>query len=289
MLGRCAEAAHEPRAAELARTALHAAPMLAVRRGACRWDIPVHATTRSGSPLLLVAAQSPLATVDVGSASRLQTCIDAAHLYPVAVADRVRSAVRLLGRLELVPERDHHTTVAALAGRCTADVTFEPGRSAVLRLEVERVLVHSPEVLPATGVEVDLARYADAIPDPVVDHEAAHLHHLIDAHPAELAALGRLLDGVVTAGATRVVPVGLDRFGFVVRVESPTGARRARLCFAAPLRGFGELLPAVWALVQRVREDAPGGAAAPPAPGAIRAERNRGSSRGSHAPPGENP
>lgn len=92
------------------------------------------------------------------------------------------------------------------------------------------------------------------VPDPMTYHEASQLCHLLAMPPDRLRALCGLLDPEGIRHATRILPVGLDRFGLVFRAETPTGARRLRLpssprctgsrnctmrcepCFAAPSR-----------------------------------------------------
>lgn len=240
---------HEPGAAELARTAVHAAPMLTVRRRGCRWDVPAHATGLDGRPLLLVGGGGPLA-LQARSAEPPPSTLDAAHVSPIPVADRVRAAVRLYGHLVEVPRGERAAAAMVLAGRRQRDALPgdpEAATAAMLRFEVERVQVTTP----GPPAAVDLRQYAVALPDPVVDYEAAQLRHLLHAHVEEVSRLCALIDPAATARATRVFPVGLDRFGFVLRVETPDGASRERVPFAAPLRRVTELASALRALLAR--------------------------------------
>ena len=59
--------------------------------------------------------------------------------------------------------------------------------------------------------------------------------------PRWLAALARLLPaGTVTAGDV-VRPLGLDRYGYRLRVEHPTGHTDVRVPFPRPLTCAGQL------------------------------------------------
>jgi hypothetical protein len=98
-------------------------------------------------------------------------------------------------------------------------------------------------------VSVPAAELAVAERDPLAVREADILLHLADSHPEAVELLTRLVDPVALQAATRVLPLGLDRYGVVLRVERASGYRDVRLPFPdraadalGAQRGLGALL-----------------------------------------------
>jgi hypothetical protein len=79
------------------------------------------------------------------------------------------------------------------------------------------------------------------------------LQHLDRAHPEVLDLLGsRLPDG--GPGPRDVVrPLGLDRFGYRLRIERPAGRRDLRVPFPRPLTCPGQLRAATGRLLRAAR------------------------------------
>ncbi|WNI25854.1 DUF2470 domain-containing protein [Streptomyces sp. ITFR-16] len=154
----------------------------------------------------------------------LSAVLEITDVAPVAVPHRIRGRARVSGWLTCVP---------GMAG---------PGRT-LLRLETGEAYVDD-----LWGVEgVDAEDFRDALPDPLVDHEAELLQHLHAAHGEQLDTLCGLLGEraarVCAAQRPAVVPVALDRLGLRVRFCEPEGGScfDARFEFPEPVRDVVEL------------------------------------------------
>jgi hypothetical protein len=75
--------------------------------------------------------------------------------------------------------------------------------------------------------------------------EAGHLRHLDRDHPEFLALLAGLLPAGTMTAHDVLRPLGIDRFGFRLRIERPAGHLDVRVPFARPLTCPGQLGPAV--------------------------------------------
>ncbi|WP_324277790.1 hypothetical protein [Blastococcus brunescens] len=64
-----------------------------------------------------------------------------------------------------------------------------------------------------------------ARPDPLAEIEAEHLGHLDRDHPEFLRLLAELLPAGSLAAGDVLRPLGLDRFGFRLRIERPGDTR----------------------------------------------------------------
>jgi hypothetical protein len=91
---------------------------------------------------------------------------------------------------------------------------------------------------------------AAAPPDPVAATGDAWLAHLAAAHAGTLSALVPHLPPRLRGPGHRLAPLGVDRFGLRLRVETDEGGDHdVRLPFAAPLSCPGQLGEAVRALI----------------------------------------
>jgi Protein of unknown function (DUF2470) len=96
-------------------------------------------------------------------------------------------------------------------------------------LEIESVVVTD-----ATGAEaVDSAALLAAQPDPFCAFESCWIRHLDTAHRDVVARLASRLPARLRRGDVR--PLGIDRYGMRLRVESAEGDRDVRLPFRAPV------------------------------------------------------
>ncbi|MET7398495.1 DUF2470 domain-containing protein [Dactylosporangium sp. NPDC005572] len=109
---------------------------------------------------------------------------------------------------------------------------------------------------PAFGpdeVDVDPAEFAGAKPDPLAEHEADLLCHLLSAHPDALERLSRLIPPHHLHGVRRILPVRMDRFGLVLRLEFASRARDVQLAFTSPVRHASEAGDRMQELLVRAR------------------------------------
>jgi hypothetical protein len=219
-----------PRPAERARTVVRASPSLLVRTGGTAAEVFRHGTGPTGTLVLVVDPEHPVAARVRAVPGGLPVGVDAADFYPVPLPDRLRGRVRLVGWVrEAAPDAGRAVAAADL------DEDEDGAGACVLRVDVaEAVLAEAG----GASVVVSAAEYAAARPDPLAGLEARLLGHFLAEHPEELATLTALIPAAERGRGTpaepaggRVLPVGLDRYGLVLRVRG----RDLRLPFGEPL------------------------------------------------------
>ncbi|PRY47612.1 uncharacterized protein DUF2470 [Geodermatophilus tzadiensis] len=205
-----------------------------------------HATTANGQVLVLVPADGEVAGA-VQERADVSALLMVSDRAPVPLRDPVRATLWLSGWLTPVPVADR--TAAALA---FAEVRPEGalldvgGAAALLRLDLAEVVLREG----GGCTEVSPAGFAAARPDPLAAVEAGVLQHLERDHPDVLA----VLRSRVAVGPGEVVrPLGVDRFGYRLRVERPGGHRDVRVPFPRPLTCPGQLRAATSQLLCALR------------------------------------
>jgi hypothetical protein len=206
---------------------------------------PLHHLLADGSFAVGVPAGGAVAEQlsDYG-ASGAQTVLELADYAPLPLREPVRSLVWIRGRLHRVPLSEVRETldlIAAehphpallqmqtpvsrpIAGEVQADIQY-----LLARLEIESVVVTD-----ATGAEaVDSSALLAARPDPFSAFEACWIRHLDTAHRDVVARLASRLPTRLRRGDVR--PLGIDRYGMRLRVESAEGDRDIRLPFRTPV------------------------------------------------------
>lgn len=221
-----------PTAAERLRTMLTAASSLTLHVPGHRCDlIGRHHVDDAGRVVVELPADTHAAHL-VEAEPDLAAAIDVTDIAPTPVrpaGGRVRSRATFSGWLQ--PQ-----------GRCDGDLR------AVLELASATLLD------PVLGeVEVEADAFAAASPDPLARDEADLLCHLTDAHPEAVEHLSRLIAPHHLHGVHRVVPVRMDRFGVVLRLEFASRHRDVQLPFSAPLRTADEAAPRMHELLARAR------------------------------------
>jgi uncharacterized protein DUF2470 len=81
-------------------------------------------------------------------------------------------------------------------------------------------------------VHVPIEQYRHCEPDPLCAGAAEQLQHLVARHPDVISLLTRLFDRQTLMGVVRVLPIALDRYGLVLRVERLHDHRDVRLPFS---------------------------------------------------------
>jgi hypothetical protein len=211
---------------------------------------------RAGGALLAVESAEPLTTplhhlLADGSfavaipadcdADGVQAVLELADYAPLPLREPVRSLVWIRGRLHQVPPAEvremldliaaEHPHPALLQVRTPESGPVAAGDTQYLlaRLEIESVVVTD-----ATGAEaVDSAALLAARPDPFCAFESCWIRHLDTAHRDVVARLASRLPARLRRGDVR--PLGIDRYGMRLRVESADGDRDVRLPFRAPV------------------------------------------------------
>jgi Protein of unknown function (DUF2470) len=172
---------------------------------------------------------------------------------PLPLREPVRSLVWIRGHLHNVP-------IGEVAGLLDLIATEDPNpallqvnsgpshghgdtRYALVRLEVESVVVAD-----STGAEsIGVGTLLGARPDPFCAMESCWLQHMESAHRDVVDRLATRLPMALRRG--RVRPLGLDRYGVQLRVETDDGDHDVRLPFAKPVDDVTGLSQAIRVLM----------------------------------------
>ncbi|MGH3554449.1 MAG: DUF2470 domain-containing protein, partial [Mycobacterium sp.] len=174
-----------------------------------------------------------------------QAVLELADYAPLPLREPVRSLVWIRGRLHQVPP----PTVRAALDRIAAEhpnpallqvQTVKSGPAAaddtryvLLRLEIESVVTaYNKDGVPGAEV-VEIAALLAARPDPFCTLESCWIRHLDTTHQDVVARLASQLPARLRRGDIR--PLGVDRYGVRLRVESADGDRDVRLPFRKPV------------------------------------------------------
>ncbi|SNS28314.1 Protein of unknown function [Geodermatophilus saharensis] len=205
-----------------------------------------HATTTAGQVLVLVPGDGEV-TAALDRAPDVSALLMVSDRAPVPLRDPVRGTLWLSGWLTPVPEAERRAAAVAFAEVRPEEALLDVGgAAALLRLDLAEVVLREG---PGCA-EVSPADYAAARPDPLAGIEERVLRHLDRDHPEVLAVLRSPVP--VAAGET-ARPLGLDRFGYRLRIEGPGGHRDVRVPFARPLTCAGQLNAATSRLLCALR------------------------------------
>ncbi len=203
---------------------------------------PLHHLLADGSFAVGVPAGGAVAEqLNACGVSGAETVLELADYAPLPLREPVRSLVWIRGRLHRVPPSEvremldliaaEHPHPALLQVQTPASKPLGEGDTQYLlaRLEIESVVVTD-----ATGAEaVDSAALLAARPDPFCAFESCWIRHLDTAHRDVVARLASRLPARLRRGDVR--PLGIDRYGMRLRVESAEGDSDVRLPFRTPV------------------------------------------------------
>ena len=249
-----------PTTAERIRsTCVRAGGALLAVDGAEPLTTPLHHLLADGSFAVTVPVGGSVAAhlVD-GEAGGAQAVLELADYAPLPLREPVRSLVWIRGRLHRVPLPTVHRLLDRIAAEDPNPAllqvqTLESGRVAnddtddtrylLARLDIESVVVTD-----ATGAEaVDVETLLAARPDPFCAFESCWIRHLDKAHRDVVARLAARLPARLRRGDVR--PLGVDRYGVRLRVESADGDRDVRLPFRQPVEDVNGLGQAIRVLM----------------------------------------
>lgn len=149
---------------------------------------------------------------------------------PLALREPVRSLVWLRGSLHAVPTEATRALVAAVADENPNPALLDVGHSTTLL----RLVLDSAVVADSHGAEpVPMPELLGATPDPFWAVEDDWITHLEADHSDLVHQLAQRLPRTLQTGQVR--PLGLDRYGVRLRVESEAGDNDVRLSFADPV------------------------------------------------------
>ena len=222
---------HEPSDAEVVRSVIRRSTSLTAAANGGRHELlgPDLVLVAPGEwgLLLRVPADSRLARETAMVARQgdgLPVVLDWTDVAPLAVRDRVRSRVRLAGRLFAPQGRGQGQDRARVRGQ------QEDGLVELL-LDVRQVTLDTA----GTSTLVDPAELLRADADPLATVESALLIHLAEDHQDHVAALLGLIDPQLLRGVLGVSPLTLDRYGIVLRLTRRHSHQDVRLSFGEPL------------------------------------------------------
>jgi hypothetical protein len=213
---------------------------------------PLHHLLGDGSFAVTVPVGGAAAAhlVDCG-ARGAQAVLELADYAPLPLREPVRSLVWIRGRLHEVPLPTVHGVLDRIAAEHpnpallqvqtsgSGPVADDDTRYLLARLDIESVAATD-----STGAEaVDLRTLLAARPDPFCTFESCWIRHLDTAHQDVVARLAARLPARQRRGDVR--PLGVDRYGVRLRVESADGDRDVRLPFRQPvddLTGLGQAI-----------------------------------------------
>jgi hypothetical protein len=244
-----------PGAAERARTVAGRLPAAICAAGIDGSRVLAHTTTAHGQVLVVVPTGGQVCTAVRGSADGdLAALLMVTDHAPVPLHDAVRAQVWLSGWLTPVEPGDQQEALLAFADTTPVGALLDVGSTAtLLSLDLAEVVLGEC----GTVTEIDPADLLAAVPDPLAAVEATMLQHLDESHPEQLALLAsRVPREWVDGGVVR--PLGLDRFGFRLRIEQRAGHRDVRVPFPAPVAGPEELGAAVQRLLCAAECSCPG-------------------------------
>ena len=232
-----------PGPAERARTVASRAGASVCAAGIGGTRVLAHATTATGQTFLVVPRDGDLLTAVIAApGADLSALVMVTDHAPVPLRRPVRAQLWLSGWVTPVRPRDERAAVLAFSEVRPDAVLLDVGRTAtLLRLDLAEVVLGEG----GPGLDVSPTAFLAARPDPLAAVEADHLRHLDRDHREFLALLGGLLPPALVGEDDVLRPLGVDRFGFRLRVERPRGHQDLRVPFARPLGCAGELGAAV--------------------------------------------
>ncbi|CCG03577.1 DUF2470 domain-containing protein [Blastococcus saxobsidens] len=232
-----------PDPAERARTVAMRQAATVCAPGLQGGRVLTHTVTRAGQVLLVVPHDGDLAAAVRGAPDQdLSALLMVSDHAPVPVRSPVRAQLWLSGWATPVRPADRRAAALAFAETRPDASLLDVGRTAdLLRLDLAEVVLGEA----GTAVDVGLQEFLAARPDPLAGIESDHLTHLAADHADVLALLAARLPADLLGPGDVVRPLGLDRFGFRLRVERRFGHVDVRVPFARPLTCAGQLGAAV--------------------------------------------
>ncbi|MFC5996193.1 DUF2470 domain-containing protein [Pseudonocardia hispaniensis] len=195
--------------------------------------VAVHHVAADGSATLLLDDHVPFLEHIRGAArGELPAMLEITDRAPVDLREPVRGLLWISGWLRIPDPAAARRSALTVAEIHPDPRLLDLGRGATLvRLDPNSAVLSDAEGTAAlTPVEL-----AAAQPDPFCRLERDWLRHLEESHPETFLALARHLPPALRslAGA-RVRPLGVDRCGLRLRVETPTDDHDVRIAWPQP-------------------------------------------------------
>ncbi|HEX3786887.1 MAG TPA: DUF2470 domain-containing protein [Pseudonocardiaceae bacterium] len=191
----------------------------------------LHHVHADGAVTLLLADDHPLVGA-AGQAPRgeLAAMVEIADRAAVVLREPVRGLLWITGWLRLLSPAEGRAAAVTVAETQPDSRLLDVGHGmAVLRLVAASMVLADGEGSSSLGP----AEFAAARPDPFCRYEDHWLRHLDLSHRDVVGMLTRLLPESLRGGHVR--PLGLDRFGLRLRVETSQDDHDVRLAFSQPV------------------------------------------------------
>ncbi|MGV9745054.1 DUF2470 domain-containing protein [Rhodococcus zopfii] len=189
----------------------------------------VHHLHTDGDVVITVPGDCPAVALAWQSGSAgLPAVLELTDHSPLTLRNPVRSLIWLNGSLH--PVDNPRELAAEVAEDLPHPELLDVGHGTeLLRLELTSVVAAD-----TTGAEsVDIDDVLTALPDPFAALETAWLQHLEQDHADIVAHIARRIPPAARSG--RIRPLGLDRYGLRLRIESGTGDHDVRIPFHEPV------------------------------------------------------
>ena len=191
--------------------------------------IPVlHHVHPSGSVSILLPDEHPM--IDAcrrTERGELAVMVEITDQAPVALREPVRGLLWITGWLRPLSPVSARARAIAIAETRPDERLLDVGHGVtLLRLTPASLVLADAEGTHSLRPHM----FSAAPPDPFHDYEAQWLRHLESDHADVVEQLARHLPAELRGG--RIRPLGLDRFGLRLRVESEAGDHDVRLAFS---------------------------------------------------------
>ncbi|MCO1657939.1 DUF2470 domain-containing protein [Pseudonocardia humida] len=201
----------------------------------------VHQVRADGSAVLLFADDEPVVERIRRGAGNYTAMLELTDTAPVDLRQPVRGLLWVTGRLWLPePETARRFALQVADANPHPDLLRLGHGATLVRLDPDFIVLSDAEGSAALA-PVELA---GARPDPFCRAEQGLLSHMEKCHPETLTALARHLPAALRERPdVRVRPLGLDRLGLRLRVETPYRDHDVRLSWDAT----PATVPELWA------------------------------------------
>ncbi|GAA0508758.1 hypothetical protein GCM10011581_19170 [Saccharopolyspora subtropica] len=191
----------------------------------------LHHVHPDGTATVLLADEHPLISAAwQAPRGEITAVLELADPTPVRMREPVRGLLWLTGWVRLLDGAEARAEVLSVAEQRPDPRLLDAGHGAsVLHLESVSLVLADAE----STSSVDPAEFRAADPDPFCLQEDTWLRHLELSHRDVVGLLARHLPESLRGGHIR--PLGLDRYGLRLRVESADGDHDVRLAFSRPV------------------------------------------------------
>ncbi|HKS48101.1 MAG TPA: DUF2470 domain-containing protein [Amycolatopsis sp.] len=191
----------------------------------------LHHVHPSGSVSILLREEHPLLGED-----EVAVMLELADPAPVELREPVRGLLWITGWLRPLSEASARAKALRIAETRPDPRLLGLGHGArMCWLTAASMVLADAEGTHSLQPHV----FSAASPDPFLAYEAEWLRHLETRHPDVVGQLTRHVPEELRDG--RIRPLGLDRFGLRLRVETATGDHDVRLAFSRPVRNPPQL------------------------------------------------